>query len=147
MRRFLLCVTLSPFPGPLCPRSETCVVRVHRAQFWSGMKPWGYNGISWIDLGGIIIRNISFSTWTAQWKMFLCAVLFDWTLHVVEVSIFFFYRDLIWFLFFATQAGLVLWTYPMVGLMLWSKWSWTNLQTMLDFPTPVSWCKEVAQKK
>lgn len=29
-------------------------------------------------------------------------------------------------------------TYPMVGLMLWSKWSWTNRHTMLDFPTPVS---------
>lgn len=29
-------------------------------------------------------------------------------------------------------------TYPIVGLMLWSKWSWTNLQTILDFPTPVS---------
>lgn len=28
--------------------------------------------------------------------------------------------------------------YPMVGLMLWSKWSWTNRHTMLDFPTPVS---------
>lgn len=30
-------------------------------------------------------------------------------------------------------------TYPIVGLILWSKWSWTNRQTMLDFPTPVSW--------
>lgn len=29
-------------------------------------------------------------------------------------------------------------TYPMVGLMLWSKWSCTNRHTMLDFPTPVS---------
>lgn len=30
-------------------------------------------------------------------------------------------------------------TYPIVGLILWSKWSWTKRQTMLDFPTPVSW--------
>ncbi len=29
-------------------------------------------------------------------------------------------------------------TYPIVGLMLWSKWSWTNRHTILDFPTPVS---------
>lgn len=29
-------------------------------------------------------------------------------------------------------------TYPIVGLMFGSKLSSTNLQTMLDFPTPVS---------
>lgn len=31
-------------------------------------------------------------------------------------------------------------TYPIVGLMFGSKLSSTNLQTILDFPTPVS-CK------
>lgn len=30
-------------------------------------------------------------------------------------------------------------TYPIVGLMFGSKLSSTNLQTMLDFPTPVSY--------
>lgn len=33
-------------------------------------------------------------------------------------------------------------THPIVGLMLWSKWSWTKRQTMLDFPTPVSWGRD-----
>lgn len=36
-------------------------------------------------------------------------------------------------------------THPMVGLMLWSKWSWTKRHTMLDFPTPVSWKRKRTQ--
>lgn len=33
-------------------------------------------------------------------------------------------------------------TYPIVGLMLWSKWSCTKRHTILDLPTPVSYSRK-----
>ena len=43
---------------------------------------------------------------------------------------------------YSVEEGInALTTYPIVGLMLWSKWSCTKRHTILDLPTPVS-CKK-----